>query len=382
MAQTWNAIPLLATTDTLSDSRGYINDAFAALRSSFSGSAAPGTPVEGQFFYDTDTNVLSIYDGAAWVTIGDVDSEYLGLLPLSAGASYALTSDLYCGSNKLINVADPTADQHAATRKYCTDTFVELGGDTMTGDLVMGANDVTSTQDPSVATALARKSYVDTQVLGGGTYTGDIAMGDTYEVTGLPTPSVDSAAARKSYVDGKFHVTTGHDHDGTDAKKVLVENLDASSFAAGNLLKVNAGATALEVSGGPKGDESCDETEHAITTSWTTAKTITFTTSCDNQKIIFLAKLKIYGYWESTSGTVNWRIRAASETIDSGSFSSSPVYGESPPEEAGSSFWYCGSITITTAASTAFTIEGQVSSGGTASYIDDIIFIVLEVGTP
>ena len=249
MAQTWNAVPLLATTDTLSDSRGYINDAFAALRSSFSGSSAPGSPVEGQPFYDTDTNVLSIYDGAAWVIQGDLDAgDYLGMLPLSAGSSYPLSGDLYCGSNKIINVADPTADQHAATRKYCTDTFLPLVGGTLTNDLTMGANDVIIDHDPGGANAATRKSYVDSQVLGGGTYTGDIAM-DGNEVTGLPAAPSATGASSKEYTDGKFHTSTGHFHDGSSARRNQADDLltDAGSFSAGNLLSVASGGVGFDI---------------------------------------------------------------------------------------------------------------------------------------
>jgi len=50
-------------------------------------------------------------------------------------------------------------------------------------------------------------------------------------------------------LDGKFNTSTGHDHDGTDSKKVLATNLDPSGLTASQLLRVNSGGTVVESSG-------------------------------------------------------------------------------------------------------------------------------------
>lgn len=57
-------------------------------------------------------------------------------------------------------------------------------------------------------------------------------------------------------LDGKFNTSTGHDHDGTDSKKVLATNLDPTGLTASQLLRVNSGGTAVESSGKtvPSGD--------------------------------------------------------------------------------------------------------------------------------
>ena len=49
---------------------------FAALKSSFSGTASPGSAVTGQLHMDTDNNVLKVYD-TSWLGImhGDVDQK-------------------------------------------------------------------------------------------------------------------------------------------------------------------------------------------------------------------------------------------------------------------------------------------------------------------
>ena len=57
-------------------------------------------------------------------------------------------------------------------------------------------------------------------------------------------------------VEGQFDPSTGHDHDGTDSKKVLATNLDPTGLTASQLLRVNSGGTAVESSGktAPSGD--------------------------------------------------------------------------------------------------------------------------------
>lgn len=46
-----------------------------------------------------------------------------------------------------------------------------------------------------------------------------------------------------------FNTSTGHDHDGSDSKKVLVTNLDVTGLTAGQVLKVNSGGTAVTTGG-------------------------------------------------------------------------------------------------------------------------------------
>jgi len=57
-------------------------------------------------------------------------------------------------------------------------------------------------------------------------------------------------------LEGQFDPSTGHDHDGTDSKKVIATNLDPSGLTASQLLRANSGGTAIESSGktAPSGD--------------------------------------------------------------------------------------------------------------------------------
>ena len=106
---------------------------------------------------------------------------------------------------KIKNLADPTNPQDAVTKNYADTTFVDVAGDTMTGNLDMGANKVTSSAVPSTGNDLTNKTYVDGQdalqvTKAGDNMTGDLAMGGNM-VSGLGTPISSDHSARKGYVD-------------------------------------------------------------------------------------------------------------------------------------------------------------------------------------
>jgi hypothetical protein len=242
MSQIWipNTSAELDSDDTLSDSRGYINDALEALRSSWSGTGTPSSPVAGQLFYSTDSKLLCIYDGASWYAIGSVTSNRLGLLPRSAGASFPLTGDLYVGNAYLKQVATPV-DSTDGANKYYVDTYALLKtGGTLTGGIAMGANDITMDHNPTLATHLARKAYVDLFLpLAGGTMAGNIAMGG-YKLTGLAAGTAGSNdSCRMAEFTAALDPSTGHDHDGSDSKKVLAANLDTTGSAADIVVTAN-----------------------------------------------------------------------------------------------------------------------------------------------
>lgn len=63
------------------------------------------------------------------------------------------------------------------------------------------------------------------------------------------TASADSASLTYKL----SNTSSGHDHDGADSKKVLATNLDVTGLTALRLLRVNAGATAVEGVAAPTG---------------------------------------------------------------------------------------------------------------------------------
>lgn len=68
----------------------------------------PSSPAAGQAYFDTNLGYARVYDGTTWQRIAP---EFLSDL----GAAQA---DLDIGSNRLTNVAEPTADTDAATKQY------------------------------------------------------------------------------------------------------------------------------------------------------------------------------------------------------------------------------------------------------------------------
>lgn len=60
---------------------------------------------------------------------------------------------------------------------------------------------------------------------------------------------IDSSAVITSLDYILKNTTGGHDHDGTDSKKVIATNLDVAGLTALGLLRANAGGTALESAG-------------------------------------------------------------------------------------------------------------------------------------
>lgn len=59
----------------------------------------------------------------------------------------------------------------------------------------------------------------------------------------------DSSAVASS-IDFKLaNITSGHDHDGSDSKKVIATNLNPTGLTASQLLRVNSGGTAIESAG-------------------------------------------------------------------------------------------------------------------------------------
>jgi len=96
------------------------------------------------------------------------------------------------------------------------------GTDAMTGNLDLGTNKIVNVVDPTSAQDATTKNYVDTAdalklSLTGGTMSGALAMGDN-KVTGLATPTDTTDAVTKAYVDSFVTSVTDLDQAVTDAE--------------------------------------------------------------------------------------------------------------------------------------------------------------------
>ena len=106
MAQTYISDVPDGTTNILQDNINGRNNE-NTLRSSFSGTAFPDTPVAGQHCYRTDTGIEYIYDGATWVEVAATNT--LGLdVAAAKGTLSNLSSRLNVSINPDGTLKDPT----------------------------------------------------------------------------------------------------------------------------------------------------------------------------------------------------------------------------------------------------------------------------------
>ena len=96
------------------------------------------------------------------------DNITTGGLPTTGGD---MTGDINMGSNHIITSVDPTENARLARKKYVDDSISKAGtssgnyllksGGTMTGNITMGNNKISTTSNPISDKHLAMKKYVD-----------------------------------------------------------------------------------------------------------------------------------------------------------------------------------------------------------------------------
>ena len=136
--------------------------------------------------------------------------------------SQAMNADMDLDSNKILNLATPTASGDAANKFYVDDaiaTNVDFtiamlldGSQAMTGDMDLGSNKIVNLSSPTASGDAANKAYVDSQVSdlsdasmlldGSQAMNADMNLGGN-KITSLATPTAPEDATNKAYVDTK-----------------------------------------------------------------------------------------------------------------------------------------------------------------------------------
>ena len=130
-----------------------------------------------------------------------------------------MTRDINMGSHHIITSVDPTKSSHLARKKYVDDKVARSGGGegtlggnflpktggTMSGNIIMDNNKITTNANPTGDKDLTRKKYVDDQdarrlSITGGIMSGNIIMGNN-RITTTADPKSDKDLSRKKYVD-------------------------------------------------------------------------------------------------------------------------------------------------------------------------------------
>lgn len=165
-------------------------------------------------------NKQLVSSGISTTTLGYIDhlssdaqSQLNGKLNLSGGT---MTGDIVMGSNKVTSTATPTTDD-TLTRKGYVDTQDNLrvlkSGDTMTGSLIMGAFKVTSSATPVIGDDYTNKTYVDTSISGLASTYAKLAGPQTFTGThtfssATPINLSGLTASRVLQLDGSKNVQT------------------------------------------------------------------------------------------------------------------------------------------------------------------------------
>ncbi|KAA8485940.1 endosialidase-like protein [Arcticibacter tournemirensis] len=203
----------------------------------------PTTPTTGSTYYNTTEKKLYVYDGTKWIPVNSqlpTGQLYVGDATGNAAATEKNTiplsgfgtpdADIAFGAHKITGLADPTADQEAATKKY-VDGKVGSVITTPPTTPTTGSTYYNTTENKLYVYDGTKWIPVNSQLPTGQLYVGDasgnaaaaakntISLSDfgpvnkdlplsSFKITGLADPTADQEAATKKYVDSKTGIIT------------------------------------------------------------------------------------------------------------------------------------------------------------------------------
>ncbi|MFV8327953.1 tail fiber domain-containing protein, partial [Flavobacterium sp. ZS1P14] len=172
--------------------------------SMLSAASAPGSAVAGDMYYNTGDSHLYVYNGTGWLPMdnklasgelytGDASgvavSTAKNTIALSGFAAALVNIDL--GSQKIVNLAEPTMAADAATKNYVDARTATPGNLDLTQDYVLVGN------SSNKAAAVPKSAILLSDL---GAPTADIDLG-TKKIVNLAEPTMAKDAATKNYVD-------------------------------------------------------------------------------------------------------------------------------------------------------------------------------------
>jgi hypothetical protein len=234
------------------------------------GPTAPGTAVAGDTYYNTADNRLYVYNGKDWVPVdnklnstelyvgdakGNAVSTPKNAVPLSGFGD--AVADVSFGNFKLTNLADPLADQEAATKKYVDSKTTKTPvGPTAPGTAVAGdtyyntadnrlyvyngkdwvpVDNKLADQNLYIGNASGIAVSTPKNVIplsGFGSAQADVSMGN-FKLTNLVDPTANQDAATKNYVDAGL-LTAGANAKDNLGNHKATESIKLSVYAISN----------------------------------------------------------------------------------------------------------------------------------------------------
>jgi len=190
--------------------------------------SAPNSLWKIRVLRDSDANVSLVdFANGSVLTETELDNAYLHNRYLAEEAEEGVSGGTISKNDdgqfnadglRLENLADPDSDDDAVNKGYADGRYVDVAGDTMTGNLDMGSNEVTSSSAPSSNNSLTNKSYVDGEVATeaaaritgdsqqvtrtGDSMSGDLTMTSPAKVVQAAAPTTANDLTNKTYVDG------------------------------------------------------------------------------------------------------------------------------------------------------------------------------------